>query len=168
MVELQYTRECLHKIEKARPPVISTATSIFPSWRVVCSCCMVKIQYRYITPSVKKGPIHPFTSETQKKSKPHARSWRFGGSKNQPQATIIVEMALICVRARYIFCHDICHVCMSLSITNLLSAKRNSLRAISSELPRESIINSRLLIDWSILIIYSKYNVLNNVLILYE
>ena len=29
-----------------------------------------------------------------------AGSWRFGGSKNQPKATIIAEMALICARAR--------------------------------------------------------------------
>ena len=50
-------------------------------------------------------------------------SWRFSGSKNQHQVTIITEIALImCVWARYIFCHDICHdiVCMMDSVTNLL------------------------------------------------
>ena len=48
----------------------------------------------------------------------------FHWSKSQRNQTIITEVVVIilCVRARYTLCHDICHdiVCMMDSISNLL------------------------------------------------
>ena len=41
-------------------------------------------------------------------------------SKSQQNQTIITEVVVICVRARYTLCHDMCHVCMMDSISNLL------------------------------------------------
>ena len=44
----------------------------------------------------------------------------FHWSKYQHRQTIITEDVVICVRARYTLCHDMCHVCMMDSISNLL------------------------------------------------
>ena len=44
----------------------------------------------------------------------------FHWSKSQYEQTIITEVEVIGVRARYTLCHDMCHVCMMDSISNLL------------------------------------------------
>ena len=73
-------------------------------------------------PSVKKGEIHVFTLKTPSRlhniivEQVQGLHW----SKSQQNQTIITEVVVIRVRARYTLCHDMCHVCMMDSISNLL------------------------------------------------
>ena len=73
-----------------------------------------------ITPSVIKGPIHVFTLKTPSLAYVGYQVQGFHWSKSQYKQTIITEVVVIWVRAWYTLCHDMCHVCMMDSISNLL------------------------------------------------